>query len=84
MSQYTTLEVVVQLIGDPALLSIFGAEMLFNMKKAAEEGANQGTSCKTDSSMTQMDFAEPTVSSAVTTLEIHELTVVGPAIPEYA
>ena len=47
-------------LGNPALSSLLGSRMLFNMKEAAERGLNEGTNYRTPpSTMSEMDFAEP-------------------------
>ncbi|OCB87143.1 hypothetical protein A7U60_g5657 [Sanghuangporus baumii] len=49
-------------LGDPCLLSLLGSRMLVNLKEAAEQGQNVGTSYRmTASTMSEMDFcADPT------------------------
>ena len=37
------LAVILNSLGNPALLSILGARLLFNMKEAGEHGVNEGT-----------------------------------------
>ena len=34
---------VLSVLGNPSLLSLFGARLLFNMKEAGEHGVNEGT-----------------------------------------
>ena len=54
---------VLDTLGNPALLSILGSRMLFNLKGAAELGVNEGTNVRvTSSTMSAMDFAEPEIS----------------------
>ena len=50
--------VILEFIGNPALLSIVGAHILFNMKEAGENGLNQGTSCGSKSTASEIDFAD--------------------------
>ena len=54
----TLLSIILDLVGSPALLSILGARLLFNMKEAGEKGLNQGTSCGSKSTVSEIDFAE--------------------------
>lgn len=49
---------ILSLAGNPAFLSILGAHILFNMKEAGAKGLNQGTSCISKSTISNMDFAE--------------------------
>lgn len=46
-------------IGNPALLSLLGARLLFNMKEAGEKGLNQGMSCGSRSTVSGIDFVSP-------------------------
>lgn len=46
-------------VANPALLSLLGARLLFNMKEAGEKGLNQGTSCRKKFTVSGIDFAEP-------------------------
>lgn len=46
-------------VGSPALLSLLGARLLFNMKEAGAKGLNQGTSCGSKSTVSEIDFTEP-------------------------
>ncbi|KAL5501298.1 hypothetical protein ACEPAH_8558 [Sanghuangporus vaninii] len=51
---------ILNAVGNPPLLCIFGARMLINLKEAAERGQNEGTNIKISSrTMSQIDFAEP-------------------------
>ena len=50
---------VLSIAGNPALLSILGSHLLFSMKEAGEKGLNQGTSCGSRSTVSDIDFAEP-------------------------
>ena len=51
---------VLNALGNPALLSILGSRMMFNLKEAAELGINEGTNVRVASrTMSAIDFAEP-------------------------
>ena len=50
---------IFDIAGNTSFLSILGAHLLFNMKEAGEKGLNQGTSCGSKSSMSNIDFAAP-------------------------
>ena len=54
----TLLSVIFGLVSNPALLSILGARLLFNMKEAGEKGLNEGTSCGSKSTVSEIDFAD--------------------------
>ena len=46
-------------LGSPALLTILGSRMLFNLKEAAELGLNEGTNARiTSRTVSAMDFAD--------------------------
>ena len=45
-------------LANPPLLSIIGARLLFNMKEAGEKGLNEGTSCGSKSTVSEIDFAD--------------------------
>lgn len=53
-----------QLTGEPALLSVLGAHLLFNMKEAGEKGLNQGTSYGPKSTVSNIDFVAPTLATS--------------------
>lgn len=53
------LSFILDCIGNPALLSLLGARLLFNMKEAGAKGLNQGTSCGSKSTVSEIDFMEP-------------------------
>ena len=57
-----TLKVVLEVIGNPASLSIIGAQLLFNMKEAGEKGLNAGTSCNSKT-VSDIDFAASRAST---------------------
>lgn len=65
--------------GSPAILSFLGARLLFNIKEAGEKGLDQGTSCGSGSTVSDIDFAEPPPGAAsesqseLTELEVIEL-----------
>ena len=48
---------ILDVAGDPALLSVIAAHLLFNMKEAGEKGLIQGTSCSSTSTVSGIDFA---------------------------
>lgn len=48
-------------IGNPVLLSVFGAHVMLNLKIEGEKGTQQGPSCK--SSITGINFVEPNLRS---------------------
>ena len=51
---------VLDTLGNPALLTILGSRMMFNLKEAAELGMNEGTNVWVASrTMSAIDFAEP-------------------------
>ena len=51
---------VLDTLGNPALLTILGSRMMFNLKEAAEIGMNEGTNVRVASrTMSAIDFAEP-------------------------
>ena len=52
------LSAILTVIGNPAFLSILGARLLFNMKEAGEKGLNQGTSCGSKSTVSDIVFAD--------------------------
>ena len=59
-----------QTLGEPTLVSLVGARILFNMKEAGERGLNQGTSCEVKSTIISiMDFAAPPDSVAEDSVE---------------
>ena len=49
---------ILTVLGNPSLLSILGARLLFNMKEAGFKGLNQGMSCGSKSTVSEIDFAE--------------------------
>ena len=51
-----TLSTMINFAGSPALLSVLGTYLLFNIKEAGEKGLNQGTSCVLTSAI---NFAAP-------------------------
>ena len=54
----TLLSIILAQVGNPAFLSILGARLLFNMKEAGEKGLNEGTSCGSKSTVSEIDFAD--------------------------
>ena len=57
------LQMALNLAGNSAFLSVHGTRLLFNMKEAGDKGLNQGTSCCSKSTMTDMLFEVPLVTS---------------------
>ena len=57
--------IILSMVGSPAFLSVLGTRLLFNMKEAGVKGLNQGTSCNTRSTMSDIRFTEtfPTLAS---------------------
>ena len=47
---------ILPMLANPALLSILGARLLFNMKEAGAKGLNEGTSCGSKSTISEIDF----------------------------
>ena len=48
-----------EVLANPPLLSILGARLLFNMKEAGAKGLNEGTSCGSKSTISDIDFGAP-------------------------
>lgn len=48
--------IVFYIFASPASLSILSARLLFNMREEVEKGLYQGTSCPTDSTMSEINF----------------------------
>ena len=51
-------------LANPSLLSILGARLLFNMKEAGAKGLNEGTSCGSKSTISDIDFSAPPETAA--------------------
>ena len=51
-------------LGNPPLLSILGARLLFNMKEAGAKGLNEGTSCGSKSVISDIEFNAPSETAA--------------------
>lgn len=64
-SGLTLLDAIINTIGSPILLSILGAHLLFNMKEAGEKGLNEGTCCRSKSTVSGIVFAEPPQAATV-------------------
>ena len=62
--QSQSVNAFLSVIGRPALLSLLGSRLLFNMKEAGAKGLNGGTGFGWNSTMTGIDFAGP--SSTIT------------------
>ena len=73
--------IVLNIAATPVILSMTGAYMLFNMRKAAEKGLIQGTSCPEKSTISDINFAEVTNRSVRAVMgsgsEASEIEVVG-------
>ena len=50
---------ILTILGNPSLLSILGAHLLFNMKEAGVKGLNEGTSCGSKSTISDIEFGVP-------------------------
>ena len=50
---------VLNVLANPPLLSILGARLLFNMKEAGAKGLNEGTSCGSKSTISDIEFGAP-------------------------
>ena len=49
-------------LGNPALFTILGSRMLFNLKEAAELGVHEGTNVRVSTrTMSEINFAEPAI-----------------------
>ena len=70
---------VLPVLGNPSLLSIFRARLLFNMKEAGAKGLNEGTSCGSKSTMSDIDFGAPSTEAAAS--QSHD-EVMETGIPE--
>ena len=51
-------------LANPSLLSILGARLLFNMKEAGAKGLNEGTSCGSKSTISDINFGAPPEAAA--------------------
>ena len=51
-------------IANPSLLSIIGARLLYNMKEAGAKGLNEGTSCDSKSTISDIEFGAPPEAAA--------------------
>ena len=55
---------ILDTLANPTLLSILGARLLFNMKEAGAKGLNEGTSCGSNSTISDIDFGAPPEAAA--------------------
>ena len=55
---------ILDVLANPSLLSILGARLLFNMKEAGAKGLNEGTSCGSKSTISDIDFGAPPEAAA--------------------
>ena len=55
---------ILDALANPSLLSILGARLLFNMKEAGAEGLNEGTSCGSKSTISDIEFGAPPEATA--------------------
>ena len=62
----TTRFFVLALMGNPAFLSVLGARLLFNMKEAGTKGLNEGRSCGSKSTVSDIEFEPPPEAAATT------------------
>ena len=60
---------ILNVLANPALLSILGARLLFNMKEAGAKGLNEGTSCGSKSTVSDIDFGAPGEAAANQSLD---------------
>ena len=66
---------VLSVLGNPSLLSVLGARLLFNMKEAGAKGLNEGTSCGSRSTISDIEFGAP--PEAATSQSHDEATEAG-------
>ena len=73
---------ILVVLTNPPLLSVLGARLLFNMKEAGAKGLNEGTSCGSKSTISDIEFGAPPEAVAsqsqddameARTLEIEEI-----------
>ena len=69
---------ILTVLANPALLSILGARLLFNMKEAGVKGLNEGSGCGSKSTISDINFGAP--PEAVASQSQDEATEAG--IPE--
>ena len=67
-----TVALLFNAIGNPNLLSILGAHLLFSMKEAGEKGLNQGTNCGAESSVSGLVFGVPSGAARESSLATAE------------
>ena len=58
-----------EVLANPTLLSILGARLLFNMKEAGAKGLNEGTSCGSKSTISNIEFGAPLEAAAGQSLD---------------
>ena len=56
---------ILAVLANPSLLSVLGACLLFNMKEAGAKGLNEGTSCGSRSTISDIDFGAPPEAVAI-------------------
>ena len=69
---------ILNVLASPSLLSILGARLLFNMKEAGAKGLNEGTSCGSKSTISDIDFDAPpeaTASQSHEAMEVESLEI---------
>ena len=72
---------ILEVLVNPPLLSILGARLLFNMKEAGAKGLNEGTSCSSKLTISNIEFGAP--PEAAMSQSQDEATEAGiPAIEE--
>ena len=64
-----------EVLSNPPLLSILGARLLFNMKEAGAKGLNEGTSCGSKSTISDIDFDAPPEATASQSHEAMEVEI---------
>ena len=55
---------ILTVLDNPSLLSILGTRLLFNMKEAGAKGLNEGMSCGSKSTISDIDFGAPPEATA--------------------
>ena len=68
-----------RVLANPPLLSILGARLLFNMKEAGAKGLNEGTSCGSKSTISDIEFGAPPEAAAS---QSHDSEAMEAGIPE--
>ena len=64
VESYALFTYALNVLANPSLLSILGSRLLFNMKEAGAKGLNEGTSCGSKSTISDIDFGAPPEAAA--------------------